>query len=239
MDVRGMHYDFKQKLNKLDSNQNRNLLVPEIDWKLNEAVEVFVKLVAAPRSITNLGFEVSQRSIDDIRTLVVPSKELVLDKVEDNKYYFKIPDNYSHFIKAEALGLKDNCPNKTKLQCTVRQHDDRFLTDSFTKPSFEWREVPITFSENHIVVYTDGTFSIDSFRIHYIKRHSYIHNAQDYPGGKYKLSDGTLLVGKQDCELPEITHREIVDIAVLITSGDLSLADFQTKLNKIQINKLN
>ena len=239
MDIRGMHYDFKQKLNKLDSNQNRSLLVPEIDWKLNEAIEVFVKLVASPRVISNLGFEINQRSIDDIRTLVVPSKELELVSSDNNEYKFRIPSDYSHFIKAEAIGSKEGCSIKPSLQCVVRQHDDKFLTDSFSKPSFEWREVPITFSEGNIVVYADDSFSIDSFRIHYIKKHSYIHNAQDYPGGRYKLPDGTLLIGKQDCELPEITHREIVDIAVLITSGDLSLADVQTKSNKIQINKLN
>ena len=239
MDIRGMHYDFKQKLNKLDSNQNRSLLVPEIDWKLNEAIEVFVKLVAAPRTISGLGFEVNQRSIDDIRTLVVPNKELELIATEGNVYTFKIPDDYSHFVKASVIGKSSKCKDSVELQPIVRQHDDKFLTDSFAKPSFEWREVPITFSENNIVVYADDSFSIESLKIHYIKRHSYVHNAQDFPGGQYKLPNGTLLTGTQDCELPEITHREIVDIAVLITSGDLSLADFQTKLNKVQINKLN
>ena len=49
MNVRGMHYDVKQKLNKVDSQQYRNLRVPEIDWKLNEAYEIFVKSVAEPR----------------------------------------------------------------------------------------------------------------------------------------------------------------------------------------------
>ena len=37
MNISEMHYDFKKKLNKVDSEQNRNLLVPEIDWALNEA----------------------------------------------------------------------------------------------------------------------------------------------------------------------------------------------------------
>jgi hypothetical protein len=39
MTAREMHYDFKQKLNKIDSQKHRNLKVPEIDWKLNEAQE--------------------------------------------------------------------------------------------------------------------------------------------------------------------------------------------------------
>ena len=45
MNAREMHYDFKQKLNKIDSQKYRDLIVPEIDWKLNEAQEVFVKVI--------------------------------------------------------------------------------------------------------------------------------------------------------------------------------------------------
>ena len=62
MNAREMHYDFKQKLNKIDSQKYRNLLVPEIDWKLNEAQEVFVKIIAEPRLRSQLGFEINQRN---------------------------------------------------------------------------------------------------------------------------------------------------------------------------------
>ena len=48
MTIQDMHYDFKKKLNKIDSQQNRNLLIPEIDWTLNEAQELFVKITAFP-----------------------------------------------------------------------------------------------------------------------------------------------------------------------------------------------
>ncbi len=58
MNIKEMHYDFKQKLNKIDSQQYRNLRVPEIDWKINEAYEVFVKSIAEPRVNNHLGFDV-------------------------------------------------------------------------------------------------------------------------------------------------------------------------------------
>jgi hypothetical protein len=38
-----------RKFNKVDSQKNRNILVPEIDLYLNEAEEIFVKLIAEPR----------------------------------------------------------------------------------------------------------------------------------------------------------------------------------------------
>ena len=79
MTISEMHYDFKKKLNKVDSEQNRNLLVPEIDWALNEAQELFIKMVAEPRQRSFLGFEKSQRTIDDIRT-IVESEQVVIGK---------------------------------------------------------------------------------------------------------------------------------------------------------------
>ena len=70
MDIRSLQYDFKQKLNKVDSQQYRNLKIPEIDWKLNEAADIYIKTIVEPRKFNNLGFETSQRTIDDIRTIV-------------------------------------------------------------------------------------------------------------------------------------------------------------------------
>ena len=49
-----MHYDLKLKLNKLDSNQYRNLLVPEIDWVLNEAETIFIKSIAKRKIVNHL-----------------------------------------------------------------------------------------------------------------------------------------------------------------------------------------
>ena len=52
------------KILKIDSQKYRNLIVPEIDWKLNEAQEAFVKIIAEPRLKSQLGFEINQRTID-------------------------------------------------------------------------------------------------------------------------------------------------------------------------------
>ena len=59
MTIQDMHYDFKKKLDKIDSQQNKNLLIPEIDWVLNEAQEMFVKIVAFPKKYEYLGLRKS------------------------------------------------------------------------------------------------------------------------------------------------------------------------------------
>ncbi len=81
--VRNMHYEFKRQLNKLDSQKYRNLLVPEIDWVLNQAMHVFIKAVAFPKS-SEAGFESSQRTIDSIRTIVIENFEIDALKLSDN-----------------------------------------------------------------------------------------------------------------------------------------------------------
>lgn len=239
MNAREMHYDFKQKLNKLDSQKYRNLLVPEIDWKLNEAQEVFVKVIAEPRLKNGFGFEVGQRTIDDIRSIVInqtvsQANCLVATKYDDKSYIVNLPSDYWFHISSNVIADKNNCKNQ-ELRVLVRQHDDRFENSPFDKSSFEWREVNVTFFGNRMRIYTDGTFTPKYLCLNYIKKPRLIHNAQDAQGGTYTTLTGTVLTGSQSCELPEGTHREIVDLAVLIATGDLQISDYQVKQNKLKL----
>ena len=232
MTIKDMHYDFKKKLNKIDSQQNRNLLIPEIDWSLNEAVEIFIKSIAEPRTKTYFGFELNQRSIDDIRTLVVNNQCLIV-----NNNIVTLPDNYLHFVKGEIIMSKNNCKN-VKGKFKLRQHDDEFEDSPFDNSNFEWRTVNGVFFENGIKLYDDGTFTNEQLCISYIKKPLYIHNAEDFRNGSYKLPSGIILNGSVNCELPEHTHREIVDIAVMIATGELQIPDYELKMNKLRLNQL-
>lgn len=246
MDIRGMHYDFKQKLNKIDSHQYTNLKVPEIDWKLNEAIELFIKNIAQPRFSQHLGFERNQRSIDDIRTIVysdIPFKKLRDAEIKEGDKYprytvFELPEEYMFYVTSKAIISKIECEARV---ATVKpqQQEDLFEESPFDKSSFKWGHVNIIFTEEGIIAFTDGTFKIDELKVSFIKRPKYIHNSQDFlPTKQYKLPDGTLLKGKQDCELPEQTHREIVDIAVLLVTGELQIPDYQIKQSKLSLNQI-
>ena len=91
------------------------------------------------------------------------------------------------------------------------RHDDKHEEDPFRRSSYEWKEVNIRFYDKGIRIFTDGTFVVEELLLDYIKIPQYIHNAESFlPAGKYKLPNGKLLEGKVDCELPEITHKEIV-----------------------------
>lgn len=231
MTIKEMHYDLKMKLNKVDSQQNENLLIPEMDWVLREAEGLFIKMIAEPRIKSYLGFEMNQRTIDDIRTLVVKDKELnILDNTSS------LPDNYLHFVKAEVEMSKGKC-TAVKGRVHIRQHDDEFEESPFDKSSFEWRTVNGVFYENGVKFYTDNTFSINKAYMSYIKQPRLIHNAEDFRGGSYQLLSGQILNGSVDSELPKHTHPEIVDIAVLLITGNL-IPDYQAKLAKLNLNNL-
>lgn len=233
MTIKEMHYDFKTKLNKVDSQQNENFLIPEIDHVLREAQSLFIKLVATPRIVSYLGFETNQRTIDDIRTLVVHGDDNPIVIVNNTG---SLPDNYLHFIKAEVEMSKGMC-TAVKGRVFIRQHDDEFQESPFDSSSFEWRTVNGVFYEKGIKFYTDNTFQINRMYMDYIKKPKLIHNAEDFRGGSYTLLSGQVLNGSVNCELPEHTHSEIVDIAVLLVTGNL-IPDYQAKLAKLNLNNL-
>lgn len=231
--VRNMHYDFKQKLNKVDSNQNKNFQVPEIDWKLNEAMGVFIKQVAHPKFNPNAGTETSQRSIDAIRPLIIENYQITAIKVpSENVYSATLPPDYMIHLSSSANCTKATCV--AKIRTTLVQHDDK--EDAFYSSNFEWRDVNVMFAGNSLRVLTDGTFTVDKVYLSYVRHPKWIHSAVDFVGGSYAMPDGeTVLTGYQECELPLEVHSEIVDLAVLITTGDL-IPSYQVKQAKTQIS---
>ena len=232
MTIEEMHYDFKMKTNKVDSQQYKGLLVPEIDWVLNEAQELFVKMILNPGLKRDLGFELNQRSIDDIRPLVVHAD---CTPVVDN--IGVLPTDYWRYVRSEVKADKGTCTD-IGIKVFIRQHDDTFELSPFDRSNFEWRVVNALFFDGGLKFFDDGTFTITEFCLDYIKTLTYIHNAANFRGGSYNALDGSVLSGTVDCELPVQTHRDIVDIAVLIVTGGLQIPDLQVKMNKIKYENL-
>ena len=232
MTVEEMHYDFKTKINKVDSQQYRNLKIPEIDWALNEAQELFVKLVAEPRMLSNQGFEINQRSIDDIKNIV----KIEIPLIPNIKGIVALPQDYWHYVRGRVISSKRNCINKSCV-LKIRQQDDTFEESPFDKSSFEWREINGIFFDGGIKLYfEEGVYG--HLLLSYIRKPAYIHFASGFNVSGYKLPDGTLLTGTQDCELSFHTHREIVDIAVALTTGHIQAPDYQVKFSKLNLDNL-
>lgn len=231
MNIQEMHYDFKRKLNKLDSEGNRNLLIPEIDWVLNEALTTFISHSASPRVRTNAGFEKSQRITDDIYPLVVKDKPLVI--TDDTAV---LPDDYMFYISLDAIISKGTC-SEVSARVTIQQQDDMFEEDPFSQSSFSWRVVNGVFKENGIFLYHNG-FDVNKALLSYVRKHPYICFPSGFSGGSYAIPGRTELLTKDvSCILPEHTHSEIVDIAVAMASSEIGLPETTLKFNKLQFNQ--
>ena len=235
MAIADLEYAFKSKINKVDSAQNKNFLIPEIDLALNEGMELFVKMIAQPRLRRAYGFEKNQRSIDDIRTIVIDST--VCPIVAGSTDTYTLPTDYWFFVKGHVLITKGDCTNK-KGRLYIRQQDDEFEESPFDRSSFEWREINGVFTSTGIKLYTSD-FTVNSLLLTYIKRPPYMHNAAgfDIING-YKSPSGVTYTGTQECVLPVGTHSEIVDLAVLIAIGKINSPEYQLKLNQLNLNNL-
>src|SRR5580765_2277401 len=234
MTIQSMHYDFKQKLNRIDSQRYRGLEVPEIDWKLNEAQEVFVKIIAQPRVASQIGFETNQRTIEDIRVIVVDQKKgsgqvPTLFDAGDSSYIVGLPTDYWFYSNSRLYATSIGCT--ACLKTREVQHDDRAEDSPFDRSSFLWREANIRFNAEGIRIFTGGDFIPTELCMEYLKQPPLMYNAADWDIGGYDL-DGVTVTGTQDCSLPPSVHREIVDLAVAIAAGDLSLPDYMLKKYK-------
>lgn len=235
MTIQNIHYDFKQKINKIDSQKYRNLKIQEIDWKLNDAQYLLIKTIAEPRYNPQLGIEINQRNVDELYPIVVEKRSLSVTPFGDGASYRAIlPSDYWFLLSVDATATKGTCT--TSLKCTERKHDDDVEKSPFDSSSFEWQETNFRYYQNGIRFFTDGTFVINSVYLDYLLKPPYMHNAAGVQGGTYNLPDGTVLTGTQDCILPEGICREVVDIAVLLATGDLGMSDYQVKQAKVKMN---
>jgi hypothetical protein len=247
MNVKEMQYDFKLKLNKVDSSDHSNLKIPEIDWLLNEGLSVYMKQRYGINNSKGEGFETTQKRIDDLRNLVVKNKPLIATALPiDNSFEAKLPENYLFAVRLQATSSKGSCGHK-KCVCVPTQHDDLSdaLKNPYYEPSFEWGEVPVVYGttgdtvadSNKVFGYTDGTFSISEFVLDYLRMPKRIAFPSGTPGQTYNYPDGTAVSVDQDCELPAHTHNEIVDLAVQIAAGNLESPGYQFKVGKVMQNE--
>lgn len=230
MTIREMHYAFKLGMNKLDSNQNRNIEIPEIDFLLNQALSLYVNNIFFPRDHRIPGFETTQRSIDNIRSLVIPAEKLTVT----NKIAV-FPQAYWHFVKAVGNAKQGNCRKEIRL--FPQQHDDLFQENSVYESSFDWETLNFTFTSRGLELSYSG-FEVEDVRLTYIKKHPYIHNAEDYdPDGYISLDNETPLTGHQNCELPDDSCEDIVDIAVFLASGAIQDQVYSAIKEKLTFNQ--
>ncbi len=240
MNVAQMHYEFKDRLNKVDSTGYSNFLPPQIDIYLNAAQDVFIHRLAEPiKNKFVYGIERNQRIIDELSTLVVDQEIdatcIATGIISAEVYTCALPDDYMFYMGAFARATKQPCENQ-RIRIYIQQHDDIFRDVDLVSSSFEWRIINAEFNEHGLVLFSDGTFTVNNVCYSYLKRPAYIAFPSSF-GGNYLMPDGTTNINAdQDCELPVSAHNEIVDLAVLLAKGSIETPGMQYSQYKVSLS---
>lgn len=216
-----MFYNFGSKLGEYDLD----ISIDSDDRKyfLNEAQLQFIKNRFDPENPRIEGFEQSQKRIDELKPLYVKDKSFSCSYLSSNAgtkdaiVFRASPNDKIMYIVSYRANI-EYPENKSDINNGIinnsvatrtytvnsrySQSDDiyKLLKDPFNKPS---KLSPIVdINENNVDIYSDGSFIVNELILNYIKE----------PQEIVFISSGD--AGNQDCELPDFTHTDIINIAV-------------------------
>lgn len=215
------HYNFKLRVNKINSQHKKDLSPAEIDEILNDAISIWKEQQYSGNNNKKLGAEVIQQQTDNLSSLLVqfPVQPMITSSlVTEGVYEFPLSTTkglvYPYLHLMRVFGKIKNCNEKVVIE--VVEHDDIsfVLNDPFKKPSNGYfKRLVATFGkssqpgiESSLFVYTDN-FQIDGIYPEYYKKPNVVSL------GGYKDINNNLKT-KVECDLPESFHTQIIDIAV-------------------------
>jgi hypothetical protein len=225
-----MHIAFDLLLDKTNSLQYPSFLPEEKDFWLNQAIRKFVKTRYSGLNSKREGFEESQKRIEDLRTLV---RELqipcTIDAIKPNGYV--LADDFNSTIFATSpywLSLGEEVditftpinPNVTvpkRVGVTAATANDyRYKLDDPTAGyilHYDDAKPLRLFYNNTIEFITDGQYSIPYAYLRFITKPTTVDS----------LSTPVV-----SCDLSEITHDEVVALAVQMALENIEQPRIET-----------
>lgn len=225
--VKDLHYGIKRRINKVDSLQNRNLYVEQIDDYLNEALNIFIQEL-----IKVLEYDIEA----DLLLLPLKVNDSILQFTNHDGYIIaELPSDFFHYIKSFSNASSTCCSTIATIKHIRIQEDDEtyFLEDPFYKPSYQYRETGVQLLPNGLKIFTGGELYINEVKLSYIKKHPRLGNPEMARFGAYTLPNGLAAI-QQDLLLDNKRQFDmIMDIAALLISTDINSPTYQQQLNKI------
>lgn len=241
MTILEMHYDFKVKVDKVDSLNIDSFNDAEIDWIINYAIDVFVKQRYGITNNKQYGFEVIQKRIDDLRTLHKKEYEItptlyktdlyeaplnqIVDPITSN-----VLDNYWFTTRLRVDIRKGQCDKNVGVKQVQTDDLNKALGYSFYGPDFNWGRVIATFNSASDSVNESGSIFLNTKDFEVVKVYiDYIKKPETVWLGTYTNITGILdpnIDNPVDCDLPNSTHSEIITLAASLALGLISDPNF-------------
>jgi hypothetical protein len=250
MNIQEMHYEFKVRVNRIDTQHYQDLPPHNIDNLLNNAINHFVEHYAYANK---LPFEVTQSRIDMLSNLVIGQPEqpvLTPTRVSANSFEVKFSDlvyPYAHLVRA---AVNSNC-GVVNIKLIPMEFLNRMLNDAMQRPSYRWRRLLGTIrktsnAENaSMYIYTEPAFELNNVMLEYIKQPKKVffggYNTVEYDACIARGLGGCDILYNVntppvDCDIADMYHSLIVDIAVREFGRYTENAGkFQLQDNKISI----
>jgi hypothetical protein len=156
--------------------------------------------------------------------------------VHTNGYLYELPTDTLYIVQEEAvIASAGTCYNgdTVKIKPVTEDEYNLNIKNPYRKPSpahLIWRmdfNNPNDFQVPRHELITDGTFTITTYRGRYLK----------YPQDIVPYNNDGTTTTAQNCELPEIAHRPIIDIAVRMAVAVTNPPEYQVKLNEQKVNE--
>lgn len=231
MNIQEMHYEFKVRANRLDTQHYQDLNPYTIDSLLNNAQMYFMEHYAY---VSRLPFESIQSRIDMLSNLVIGYPEqpelnpVLIDSSSVTTYELKLENlkyDYAHLVRAY---VNSNC-GVVNIKLIPINNLNRMLTDALQKPSAKWRRLLATIRKTSddvnpsLYIYSEPSLIVQGVRLEYIKNPKEVFYG-GYNSIKYDTCIASSGINCQqyynvstqpvDCEISETYHSLIVDIAV-------------------------
>jgi hypothetical protein len=143
------HYDFRILADEIEALANKSFNAAEIDWLLNRSQEQILRSRLNLNNVRAEGFEMDQKRIDDLSSLVVKYPEqpaLIPTEIEDGHVFelelSRLVHPYYFFVRGKANIVEDNCNYSAGLKLV--QHDD--LNEAVLDPFHQSNQFSVLFN---------------------------------------------------------------------------------------------
>lgn len=222
---------FKQRLNKLSSEDYENLECWAIVEAFNKGMDAWVRRQLQGINQTRTGAEGSTRRIDDLQTLLTDWKTSWTNKGlywESNSF----PTDYLQWCRISAYG-QDVCKDCPPRYLNIYEGNEAdvilYLNDVYRKPDYDWATTFSTIAGNKFRIWTDDQFSIVDPVLTYYRSPAHIQIANCT-----NPDTGTVSTIDVECELPDSVTELIIDESAGIMAFDMDNMNQGSRLNQQQ-----
>lgn len=211
--VEQLLYDIDLRLNKVATGAHQHISVEDKLISLNDAQLMLIKQKVAGSQVVT-GLDGNKKRYDDLENLIVSHQRLSVSEIKTGNIHCfsgvlsNLEQKYMFYVDAYFVCDRGNCKDRVLHGYRIKHADlQRILSNANTCPSFEYQEMPLTITDDHLLAYTDGSYMVTAAYLSYV-RYPALIDMEGYIG-----FDGAPSVTRHS-ELAGFLKDELVDIAV-------------------------